>query len=217
MMPRSHTVNWAPGRSVTARVWPGSSGVLLAHGAGTDQHHRLVTGIAERLSAADTGVITFDYPYRAEGRGAPDRTDVLLACHRVMVGFATEVFGVSPIIGGRSMGGRIATMLAAEDAPPVAGVVAYAYPLHPAGKPDRLRVEHLAAIERPLLMVIGERDAMCTAELYDRHVRPLPNITTHVLSGADHSWRVLKRSGRDPEDVFDEAAEATLRWASGIA
>src|SRR5690606_7870624 len=105
---------------------------------------------------------------------------------------------------------------AAEDAPEIAGVVAYAYPLHPAGKPERLRVDHLGDIPCEVLMVIGERDTMCTPELYDRHVRPLPRISTHLLAGADHSWRVLKRSGRQPEDVFDEAAAATLAWAASV-
>lgn len=208
-------IPWAPGRSVPATVHAGSPGVLLAPGAGTDQHHPLVTGLVERLVAGGLGVITFDFPYRAEGRGAPDRPDVLMACQRAAVGFATDVFGAAPIIGGRSMGGRIATLLAAApDAPPIAGVVAYAYPLHPAGKPERLRVEHLGGIACEVLMVVGDRDTMCTPELYDRHVRPLPNVTTHVLAGADHSWRVLKRSGRTPDDVFDEAAAATLTWTA---
>jgi predicted alpha/beta-hydrolase family hydrolase len=129
-------------------------------------------------------------------------------------------FGTEPVIGGRSMGGRMATMLAAGGEGihrvEVAGVVAYAYPLHPAGTPDRLRVEHLARIPTPVLMVVGDRDAMCRMDRYDAHVRPLGRVTTHVLAGADHSWRVTKASGRTREDVVAEAVRATTDWLADL-
>ena len=211
-------VEWAPGRVVTATLAEadGPTGMVLAHGAGTDQHHRMVVALRDGLAAAGVPVLTFDYPYKAEGRGRPDRPETLMACHRAVVEQATELFGAPPVLGGRSMGGRIGTMIASEGSPPVRGAVAYAYPLHPLGKPDRLRVEHLAAIEVPVLMVVGDRDTMCTPELYDRHVRGLAQVTTHVLAGADHSWRVLKSSGRTTDDVNAEAIAATVGWLAAI-
>ncbi len=211
-------VEWAPDRFVTTTLAPadGPVGMVLAHGAGTDQHHRMVVALRDGLAAAGVPVLTFDYPYRAEGRGRPDRPEALLACHRAVIERATEVFGGPPVLGGRSMGGRIGTMVAAEGSPDVRGVVAYAYPLHPLGKPDRLRVAHLADIEVPVLMVIGDRDTMCTPELYDRHVRHVPNVTTYVLAGADHSWRVLKSSGRTTDDVNAEAIAATVDWLGSL-
>ncbi|MEX1280946.1 MAG: alpha/beta fold hydrolase [Acidimicrobiia bacterium] len=215
-------VEWAPGRVVTTRVAGAGGGrpLVLAHGAGTDQDHDLVTGLRDGLAAAGIPVVTFDYPYMAEGRRRPDRPDVLLACHAAVVDAVGERSGTEPVIGGRSMGGRMATMLAAGGAGigpvEVAGVVAFAYPLHPAGKPDRLRVEHLSRIEVPVLMVVGDRDTMCRLDLYDEHVRPLGPVTTHVLAGADHSWRVTKASGRTRPEVVVEAVAATVGWLSGL-
>lgn len=219
MGPERSDVEWAPGRVTTSVAHPaaGRPPVVLAHGAGAGQDHPLVRGLATRLASAGLPILSFDYPYLAEGRRRPDRPDVLMACHRAMVALATERFGTEPVVAGRSMGGRIGTMLAAEEAPGVAAVVAYAYPLHPPGKPDRLRVEHLPAIEVPVLMVVGDRDAFVTAELYDEHVRPLPLVTTHVLAGADHSWRVPKATGRTTDDVLDEAVAATVTWLAGTA
>lgn len=215
-------VEWAPDRVVATR-FAGADGdrpLVLAHGAGTNQDHELVTGLRDGLAAVGVPVVTFDYPYTAEGRGRPDRPEVLLACQAAVVRTVAERFGSVPVIGGRSMGGRMATMLAAGDetAEPaaVAGVVAYAYPLHPAGKPDRLRVEHLGRIDVPVLMVVGDRDTMCTPDLYDEHVRPLPRVTTQVLAGADHSWRVTKASGRTRDDVVAEAVAATIDWLAGV-
>lgn len=215
-------VEWAPGRVVTTRfaAADGDRPLVLAHGAGTNQDHELVTGLRDGLAAAGIPVVTFDYPYTAEGRTRPDRSEVLLACHAAVVRAMGERFGTEPMIGGRSMGGRMATMLAAGgegiDPVVVAGVVAYAYPLHPAGKPDRLRTEHLPRIEGPVLMVVGDRDSMCRMELFDAHVRPLDRVTTRVLAGADHSWRVTKASGRTREEVVAEAVTATVDWLAGL-
>lgn len=217
MGPEHGTIEWSPGKSVGTRfvASDGSLGMVLAHGAGTDQDHRLVVGLRDRLAAAGVPVLTFDYPYTAEGRRRPDRAEVLLACHRAVVEHATDRFGSVPVVGGRSMGGRMATMLAAGGGT-VAGVAAYAYPLHPPGRLDRLRVDHLPAIEVPVLMVVGERDTMCDGVVYDATVRGLPQVTTHVLADADHSWRVPKRTGRTEADVMDEAVAATVVWMGSL-
>lgn len=182
-------VEWAAGRS-TEVVAHGGEGtpVLLAHGAGTGQHHPLVTGLASALVSAGLQVWTFDYPYKAEGRKAPDRADTLIACHRAVADHLRHHTGRFPVLAGRSMGGRMATMVAALDHS-VPAVVAYGYPLHPPGRPDRLRVEHLPAVTAPMLFFRGERDVFSQPELFDTYIRTLAGATVIDVPGEDHSLR----------------------------
>lgn len=206
-------VPWNDAETVTALEYrSGSPMMLLAHGAGTDQRHPMVAGIAEALAAAGHGVMTFNYPYTEAGRRAPDRAPKLLACHRAVAAEAYRRYGSVPILAGRSMGGRMATMLAAEGAD-LAGVVCLAYPLHPAGKPDRLRVEHLSSIEVPLLFFQGSRDPLSRGDLFDHHVRPLPNATVVDMEGADHSFR---GRGWTPERVQTSVVEGYEAWLGNL-
>lgn len=207
-------MEWADGETVTAIVYRlGSPTMLLAHGAGTNQDHPLVAGTAERLAADGLGVVTFNYPYTEAGRKAPDRAAKLLACHDAV---ARAVGSWSPegvVLAGRSMGGRMATMLAAEGTDAI-GVVCLAYPLHPAGKPDRLRIEHLDRIAVPMLFFQGSRDALSRADLFDTHVRSLPAATVIDMEGADHSFR---GRGWTPERVTGVVAEGYARWLASLA
>lgn len=151
-------------------------------------------------------VMTFNYPYAEAGRSRPDPLDRLLAAHRQAL---DELGGTLPgevILAGRSMGGRIGTYLAAEGLP-VAGAVCYAYPLHPPGKPDKLRIEHLAQIRVPLLFFQGSRDALSRMDLFDQYVRPLPTATVIDLE-ANHSLGGLKN--------VPLLAEQTVRWISSL-
>ena len=182
--------------------------LLLAHGAGTDQHHRSILGIRDAVAERGVRVVTFNYPYTEAGRGRPDRAPVLLACHRAVADDVSRRFGGPLVMGGRSMGGRMATMLVAEGYP-AAGVVLFAYPLHPAGKPERLRIEHLPDVGVPMLFFQGSRDALSRTELFDRHIRPLPGVTVVDMEGADHSFR-----GKSwPEaELYPFLAEHTVEW-----
>ncbi len=206
-------VEWTPGRTVTVRVIDGDRlpVVLLAHGAGVDQDHPAQTSVRDGLATRGFGVVTFNYPYKEAGRGRPDRPDVLLACHRSVVEWVVGNVASRVVLVGRSMGGRIGTMLVAGDSP-AAGAVALAYPLHPIGKPDRLRVEHLPAIRVPVLMVVGDRDPMCTMDLYDRHVRDLPHVATVVIRDGDHSFRVRRSSGRTNDEAREEVLDAVAAF-----
>lgn len=188
---------------------------MLAHGAGVDQDHPLQLAVRDGLTEAGFGVVTFNYPYAESGSRRPDRSDVLLSCHRSVLDMAREVLGPRIVLVGRSMGGRMGTMLAAEGAE-VAGVAALAYPLHPIGKPDKLRVDHLAHITVPIVMVVGDRDPMCSMSLYDQHVRSLSNLTTIVIEDGDHSFRVRRRSGRTDGEARDEVIAAVVSFLEDL-
>ena len=114
------------------------------------------------------------------------------------------------------MGGRMASHLAA-DGEPCEGLILFSYPLHPPGRPEKLRVEHLPSITVPVLSLTGTRDAFVTKELYDEHLGSMPNVTTHWLEDADHSYRVRKKvTGRTRDDVVDELIDVTVEWLSAL-
>lgn len=186
----------------------GPFGVLLATGAGTNQDHPGMAGLAERLAGHGSRVLTFDYAYRAAGRPFPDRPPRLLAVHRAAIDRLREDVGDELVLAGRSMGGRMSTMLAAEGVP-CAGVVAYGYPLHPAGKPDRLRVDHLLEIDVPTLFISGTRDALAHRDLVEQYLVPLRHSRLVWIEEADHSFR---RRGTPPDEMLDLLVAHTVDW-----
>lgn len=211
-------IDWSDERPpVPATLVPGEGplGVLLAHGAGVGQQHELMTRLRDGIAAAGHPVMTFDYPYMAAGRKRPDHQTTLLACHRAAAAeLRSRVAAI--VLAGRSMGGRIATHLAAEGEP-CEGLVVFSYPLHPPGRPEKLRVEHLPDITQPLLSLVGTRDAFVTRELYDAHLGSMSNVTTHWLEDADHSYRVRKKvTGRTRDDVVREIIDVTVEWLSNL-
>ena len=157
-------------------------------------------------------VVRFNFPYRDKGAKRPDNMPVL---KETIVNAATAVAPGRLLIGGRSMGGRAASMLAA-DGFACDGLLLFAYPLHPAGQPEKLRDAHLRQIPVPVLCFNGTRDALCTRELMDAAVGSLANWTMRWLEGADHSFRLLKSSARTESDVYSEIAEATAAWLKAI-
>ena len=171
--------------------------MLLAHGAGGHKDHPHMLDLESALSSAGLDAIRFNFPYREKGRKIPDPMPVLKA--------SIAELGLNAIIGGRSMGGRAASMLAA-DGFPCRGLLLFAYPLHPAGKPEKLRADHLAKIGVPVLCFNGSRDALCRRDLMAQHVPPAWNM--QWLEGADHS---LKRAA----DLAAIAAE-TKKWLATL-
>jgi predicted alpha/beta-hydrolase family hydrolase len=162
-------------------------------------------------------VVRFNFLYREKGSSRPDPMPLL---KETIAAVATHARGQVPaarlILGGRSMGGRAASMLAA-DGFPCDGLVLLAYPLHPAGQPEKLRDAHLAKIEVPVLCLNGTRDALCRRDLMERVVDRLAGQwTMHWLEGADHSFHVLKSSGRSDTDVLNEIADASGAWQTGL-
>ncbi len=169
-------------------------------------------GISGAIAELGVRVVTFNYPYTDAGRRRPDRPAVLLESHAAVATAIAHRFGGPLVLGGRSMGGRMATMLVA-DGYAARGVVLYAYPLHPAGKPDNLRIDHLPVVKAPMLFFQGSRDALSRPELFDQHVRPLPNATVVDMEGADHSFR-----GREwpDEKLYGFLARHTVDWIDSL-
>ena len=190
----------------------GRTGILLAHGAGTNQDHPSIAGLRVSLAEAGHMVLSFNYPYTERGAKAPDRAPKLIECHRGAADFLRPRVD-KMFLAGRSMGGRIATMLVAEgdDAD---GVILYAYPLHPAGKPEKLRVEHLPDVGVPMLFVQGTKDALSRMELFDEHIVPMPNVEVVLLEGAGHGYR---GGGWDVEKLTNSYVEATVDWINGLS
>jgi hypothetical protein len=149
------------------------------------------------------------------GKRRPDSQGVLLDCHRAVLGWLRAEAGYDLILAGRSMGGRMGTYLAAGGEL-VSGLILYAYPLHPAGRPDRLRVDHLSEVAAPMLFVSGTRDSLARADLIEAHVRPLPGATVELIEDADHSFRVPKRTGRTFDEVLDAIVGKTVEWMQGL-
>jgi predicted alpha/beta-hydrolase family hydrolase len=190
---------------------------VFAHGAGGHMADRGMLAASERLRGRGLQVVRFNFLYKEKGSSHPDTMPRLKECIAAVASHARREVGPQTLIlGGRSMGGRAASMLVA-DGFSCNGLLLLAYPLHPAGKPEELRDAHLAKIEVPVLCLNGTRDALCRRDLMDAVVdRLTERWTMHWLEGADHSFRVLKTSGRSDGDVLDEIAEACAAWASSL-
>jgi predicted alpha/beta-hydrolase family hydrolase len=213
----------AAARDETRAVYdPATSGpervvFVCAHGAGGNMSDRSLLAAANALRAKGFGVVRFNFLYKERGSGRPDPMPKLMATVSAVVDRTrSELQPKRLIIGGRSMGGRAASMLAA-DGFAADGLLLLAYPLHPPGKPDQLRDAHLPRITMPVLCFNGTRDEFCTRELMER---VLTTVTApwmmHWLDGADHSFHVLKSSGRNDAAVLDEVASVSETWLDGL-
>ena len=211
-MATSTTISWLDGQVSGRLAGSGPSGVLLAHGAGTNQEHPFMTSLRDGLAAEGHTVMTFNYPYTERGSKSPDRTERLVEVHRAAAEFLDSRVD-HLFLAGRSMGGRMATYVVAEGFS-ADGVILYAYPLHPAGREDRLRVAHFQDVHVPLLFFQGTRDALSRMELFDRHIRSLPNATIEMLDGASHSFR---GGGWTEEVLLDRLVSVTTRWIQTVS
>lgn len=166
-----------------------------------------MVGMRRRLVDSGFTVASFDYPYREEGRKAPDRIERLLACHRVVYDQVVATFGDAPFLVGKSMGGRIGSHLAVASP----GRVFLGYPLVPAGRTIPRDVSHLAGLG-PLLFIQGARDALAPIALVSALVAGLPLAELEVIADADHGFRVPKRTGMGAEAVLDRIADRVAGW-----
>jgi predicted alpha/beta-hydrolase family hydrolase len=210
---------------VTALVYPppdparAVATLILAHGAGAPQSSAFMVAFATGLARRGCHAVTFNFPYTEQGRRLPDRAPTLEACFRdVIAAIRTrpDLAAAPLVIGGKSMGGRMASHLTAQGVTDLAGLVALGYPLHPPGRPEQRRAEHLARIRQPLLIVQGARDAFGTPEELRAALAPLGAAATlHVVEDGDHSFKVPRRGPVPQEEVFERVQDEIARWIRG--
>ena len=188
--------------------------VILAHGAGSDMTSPFMSTVHTGLAREGYVTVKFNFPYTEARRRAPDPRHVLERCYRTVVEAILTDRALAPAwvaIGGKSLGGRIASYVAAAGAP-VRGLVFLGYPLHPAGRPEELRANHLPGVAVPMLFVEGTRDTLCDLDRLRPVLTRLPRATLHTIEGGDHSFRVPRRAGRPDSEVWEEIVSVTGRW-----
>jgi len=194
----------------------GGTAFVLAHGAGGNRHAPFLESMADGLAREGHRVILTNFPYSEQKRRIPDPPALLEATLDAVATFAESELGARRIVlGGKSMGGRMASQLAAKGRR-AAGLVFLGYPLHAPGKEDRLRDAHLAQVAAPMLFVQGTRDAFARWDLIETVAARLPNATLHRVEGGDHSFRVLKGTGRGPAEVEAGIVAAMTSWVAGL-
>jgi predicted alpha/beta-hydrolase family hydrolase len=206
--------------------------IILGHGAGAGQQAPFMTLFAKGLAARGCDVLTFNFLYMEQGKRVPDRNDKLELCYRAVIDAASKHKKLKNnriVIGGKSMGGRIASQVAAyftnhrsaEDTREgmadswstrsIDGLVFLGYPLHPPGRPDKLRDAHLKDIKVPMLFIQGSRDAFGTADEIRTLIKRLKlPATLHAIEGGDHSLRVPKSGGVSQEQIYENALDQIL-------
>ncbi len=192
---------------------------VLGHGAGAGMHHSFMERVAGDLSRRSVGTFRYQFPYIEQGKKRPDTHRVLHGTVRAAVRAARDAAPELPLIaGGKSMGGRMTSLV--QSATPLPGVVGLAFlgfPLHAPNKPGNERAEHLNDVAIPMLFLQGTRDSLADLALLTPVVERLgPRATMHIVEGGDHSFKVLKRSGRTQDEVFDELADTIQTWAGRL-
>jgi predicted alpha/beta-hydrolase family hydrolase len=193
---------------------PDGETLILGHGAGAPQTHPWMVAMAEAIAGRGLRVVTFNFLYMDAKRRVPDRPPVLEATWRAAIDAVRVRFAAArPFIGGKSMGGRIATMVAAGEGVDVAGLVLLGYPLHPPGKPDQLRTAHLPKVRAPMLFVQGSRDPFGGPEELAPFLVGMPAGTRlYPIDGGDHSLALPKRSGETLAQTMARVAEEVARF-----
>ena len=210
--------------SVTAMLYPAVKKnrarvtIILGHGAGADQMSGFMRMAAEGLAARGLDAMTFNFVYKEQKRGVPDPKAKLEACYRAVIEAARKHRKLKDnklVIGGKSMGGRIASQVAAEDSDRIAGLVYLGYPLHPPGRLDKMRDEHLPKIKAPMLFVQGSRDAFGSEEEIRATIKKHRlKATLYAVGGGDHSLKVPKSSGMSQQQVYDTVMDFIAQWIS---
>jgi predicted alpha/beta-hydrolase family hydrolase len=209
--------------SVTALLYPASKPkragvtVLLGHGAGANQLSGFMRMVASGLAARGFDAMTFNFLYAEQKRSFPDSKARLESCYRAVIDAALSQRKLKQnrlVIGGKSMGGRIASQVAAINPDGIEGLVFLGYPLHPPGKPDKLRAEHLPAIKAPMLFVQGARDTFGTKKEISEVIKKLRlPATLYVVEAGDHSFKVPKSAGVPQQQVYEMVMDRVAEWA----
>lgn len=201
-------------------VCPDDAWVLcvLAHGAGAGMRHPFLEAVTAQMTASGIATLRYQFPYMEAGRNRPDTPRVATGTVRAAVEAASRLAPDLPLIaGGKSFGGRMTSMAAAEGLPSVLGLVFLGFPLHRPGIPGHERADHLHRVPVPMLFLQGDRDALADLATLARVCQRLgDHATLHVVAGGDHSFTVLKRSGRTERDVLNELGQSIAGWAATV-
>ena len=192
---------------------------VLAHGAGAGMRHPFLEVLSQRLAERGIATLRYQFPYMEQRARRPDPPAVAAATVRAVVAEAARaVPGLPLVAGGKSFGGRMTSTAQAEaPLPGVQGLVFLGFPLHPPGRPGDSRAEHLAQVRIPMLFLQGDRDEFGDLKLLKPVVERLgERATLHLVDGGDHSFHVLKRSGRTEIEVMAELVETIVAWTAGI-
>ena len=192
---------------------------VLAHGAGAGMRHPFLETVSQRLAEQGIATLRYQFAYMEQRARRPDPPAVAAAAVRAAVMEAARAAPGLPLVaGGKSFGGRMtSTAQAGEPLPGVRGLVFLGFPLHPPGRPGNERAEHLAQVQVPMLFLQGTRDDFADLKLLRPVVKRLgTRATLHLVDGGDHSFKVLKRSGRSEADVMTELVRAIVEWTDGI-
>jgi predicted alpha/beta-hydrolase family hydrolase len=225
MEPEKLIIDVNEGKSVTALLYPPKGKragvtVVLGHGAGANQLSAFMRMVATGLAARGIDAMTFNFLYTEQGRHVPDPKARLESCYAAVINAALNHRKLKKnhlVIGGKSMGGRIASQVAATDGKGIAGLVFLGYPLHPPGRPDKLRKDHLKEIHAPMLFVQGARDAFGTEEEIRAVIKEfrLP-ATLYAVAGGDHSLKVPKSLGVPQETVYETIMDKVTEWTQAL-
>ena len=189
-----------------------SAALILAHGAGAGQRSSWMVKAATAISEQGISCATFDFPYITAGRKVPDKAPVLEAHWREVVDEARRTFkGLPLFIGGKSMGGRIASHIASQGIDGIGGLIFFGYPLHPPGRPEQRRDAHLPQIKEPMLFIQGSRDTFGNEEEMKRLIPTLQRAELHVIAGGDHSFKV-PGGVKAQQPAFDDVITAAVGW-----
>jgi hypothetical protein len=226
-MPDRFHVEVAPSQHVTAMNYTAATGnragvtLILGHGAGADQTSGFMVAFANALAERGIDIVTFNFLYSELRRRIPDPNARLESCWRAVIE-AVRSRITSPAgrlaIGGKSMGGRIASQVATGETRGLAGLVFLGYPLHRPGRPDRLRAAHLGGVKAPMLFVQGSRDAFGTPSELQPIISQLdPAADLFAVEGGDHSFKVPKSAGVKQQDVYRAIQDRIETWLRMIA
>lgn len=191
--------------------------LVLAHGAGAGMNHTFMAAIANQLAGDNVATFRYQFPYMEQRRGVPDKQPLLIATVAAAVRIAAHLAPDLPVFaGGKSMGGRMTSLAASEQKlEAVRGLIFLGFPLHPPKRPSTKRADHLKLVKHPMLFLQGTRDDLADLTL----LRPIceslgPQTTLHIIEGADHSFHVLKRSGKTDAEVLAELSRTVRAWTA---
>ena len=224
-MPKTFTVALESGAAVGGLIYTAGrdashdTSLILAHGAGAPQTHPFMTAFARGLARRGLDVVTFNFLYMERARRVPDPKARLESCYRAVIETTRERVKSAArrlIVGGKSMGGRIASQVVAGDAasgdPGVDGLVFLGYPLHPPGRNEKLRAAHLASIPVPMLFVQGSRDTFGTPGELEPVLAGCVAATLRVVEGGDHSFKVRGKDARSAEEIYTMVQDCIIDW-----